>query len=427
MKNILLKNVKVIDPRSAYHGKTTDIFICDGIIEKEVKPDSDIKEIDIPGLHVSNGWFDMQADFKDPGFEYKEDIESGSRAAAAGGFTGVALLPTTYPVVDTKSQVEYLKRKSQGLPVQIFPMGAISEKCEGKELAELYDMSIAGAVAFTDGKNAVMDSDLLLRALMYSRRFGRLIITFPEDKYLSGKGHVNESGNTLLLGMKGSPALAEELMIARDISLAELAEAPIHFSTISTKGSVELIRRAKKSGKEITAGVAVHNLLLDDSMLSGFDSNYKVKPPLRSHEDVMALRVAVAEGVIDVIVSDHNPQNDESKVKEFELADFGIIGAETCMAVAEKALKDYLSTEKIVEIFVVNPRKILNIEIPVIEEGKQANLSLFIPGSEWKFSDEDIFSKSGNTPFRGEGFNLRPIGIINRGEMFIAQDQKQKA
>lgn len=384
-----------------------------GIIEKIEDTISDATDEIIQGenLHVSTGWFDMTASFCDPGYEHKETIESGINAAMAGGFTGVGLLPETSPVVSGKSQVEYIRRKSENKSVEIVPYGSLSVNFDGQNMSEYHDMYLAGARAFTDGFRPV-NSELLSRALMYSKNSGGLIMVFPNDKALSKGGQMHEGIESTKLGMKGIPAIAEELQVNRDIQLAEFNQSTLHFLNVSTKEAVESIRKAKKAGTKVTAQVAVANLLLDDSTLKDFDSNYKVLPVLRSQEHIDALIDGLADGTIDCIASSHVPQDIESKDLEFEHAEFGMIGLETAFAVARTATQKKLKLEDLIEKFTTQPRKLLGLQNPEIKKGEKVNLTVFNPDEKWIFTAKDIKSKSKNTPFVGRELVGRVMRVV---------------
>ena len=349
------------------------------------------------------------------GLETKEDLYTGTRAAAAGGFTGLALMPNTIPPVHSKAEIEYLMNRAKKNLVDVYPLGAISHKREGKDLAEMYDMYLSGAKAFTDGNRPVQDAGLMERALLYAQGFDALIFSYPEDTAIAGKAKVNEGEISTLLGMKGIPSLAEELMIARDLYLAEYTGSKIHFSTISTARSVELIREAKRKGMEVTCDVAAHHLVLTDETLVGFDSLYKVKPPLRTQDDVDALLNGLRDGTIDAIVSQHTPHEVEFKNVEFEVAEFGIIGLQTTLSLVLTAALDI---NLIIQKLAVGPREILNIDVPLIAIGEQANLVLFDAGAEWNYTTKNNRSKSYNSPFIGQNLTGKVLLTINNNQIY---------
>ena len=415
--NLLIKDAHIIDNNSPFHQKKADILIENGIITKIghhiISQSAEVFKAE--NLHVSIGWFDMHANLGDPGLEHKEDLESGASAASFGGFTAVACMPTTNPPIHSKSEVQYVMNKARNLAVEILPIGALSHHREGKELSEMFDMYQSGAIAFCDGKQAVESPGLLLRALLYAKNFGAPIINFPDDKSISKGGKMNEGYTSTLLGLKGMPALSEELMISRDISLAEYNDCPIHFTTISSAKSVELIRQAKNKGLKITADISSHQIAFDDSYLKEFDTRYKVKPPFRTAVDIEALIEGLKDGTIDAICSDHTPEDIEDKKKEFDHAAFGIIGLETCFANANTVLKTVLTLEQIIEKIAVNPRKILKQGLPIIKEGEKANLTFFNPTLNWTFEKSHIKSKCTNTPFIGKKFSGKVLGTYFNG------------
>lgn len=414
--NVLIKQAKIICPQSSFHNKTVDILIENGSISQIKKniSASGVKTIEADNLMVSIGWFDLQANLCDPGYEHKEDLESGLKAAASGGFTGIALMSGTNPPLHNKAQIEYIVNRGKNNLTDVYPVGTLSYNQEGKDLSEMYDMKLAGAVAFGDYKNPIKDAGLILRALQYTTNIGSFIITHCDDKTISHGGQMNEGETSTMLGLKGIPALAEEIMLQRNISVLEYAGGKMHIPTISTKGSVEFIKKAKANGLQITCGVAAHNLLLDDTVLSDFDTNYKVNPPLRNKKDVEALRKALDNGVIDVVVSDHRPQDIECKDLEFDLADNGIIALQTAFTSALTAMKG--ETETLVNALTVNPRNILGLDIPKIEEGEKANLTLFTVSGETKLNEKDFYSKSKNSPFINKALQGKVIGAVNNNK-----------
>ncbi|MHB8207389.1 dihydroorotase [Mucilaginibacter sp.] len=414
--NLLIKSATVIDPNSSFHQKVVDILVEDGYITLIApKINAKAEVVDGTGMFVSPGFFDLNCNIGELGLETKEDLQSGTKAAAAGGFTGVALMPNTQPPVHSKAEVEYLLNRAKNNLVDVYPLGAISHKRDGKDMAEMYDMFLSGAKAFTDGNRPVQDAGLMERSLLYTKGFGALIMSYPEDTAIAGKAKVHEGEMSTLLGMKGIPSLAEELMIARDLYLAEYTESKIHFSTISTTRSVELIREAKKKGLKVTCDVAAHHLLLTDEALAGFDSQYKVKPPLRTQSDVDALVTGLKDGTIDAIVSQHTPHEIEFKDVEFEVAEFGIIALQTAFSTA---LKAGLDVNLIVQKMAVKPREILNVEASIIIEGKKANLALLDPNSEWQYTKQNNQSKSHNSPFIGQNLKGKVVLVCNNNHLF---------
>lgn len=414
--NILIKSAHIIDSKSPYNGKVVDVLIENGMIRSirsKIVPQKNVKVIEAKNLHLSAGWLDMQVSFCDPGFEHKEDLNSGINAAIAGGYTGVAVVSSTNPPIHSKGDVQYIKNKTVNSIVDVHPIGTVSYRQEGKDISEMYDMQQAGAVAFSDDKKPITDAGLLMRALLYSQNFGSLIITHCDEKSISQDGKMNEGTTSTILGLKGIPALAEELMVGRNIFLAEYTNAPIHISNISTQKSVSLIKQAKASGLKITASINAYNIALDDTSLLGFDSNYKLNPPLRIKSDMEALRKGLADGTIDAITSDHRPQDIESKDIEFDYASNGMIGLESAFGLINTN-KGKIKLETIIEALTTNPRSILKLEQPKIAEGQQANITLFDPEAEWIFEKKSIRSKSANTPFIGTKFKGKVIGIINK-------------
>ncbi len=413
--NLLIKSATVVDPASPFHNKVADILIEKGIITKIAKSiDADVKSVDAKGYYVSPGFFDLNCNVGELGLEVKEDLQTGTAAAAAGGFTGIALMPNTQPPVHSKAEVEYLINRAKGNLVDIYPLGAISNKREGKDMAEMFDMFQSGAKAFTDGNHPVQDAGLMERALLYVQNFGAKVISYPEDTSIAGKAKVNEGVVSTMLGMKGIPALAEELMIARDLYLAGDTNSEIHFTTISTEHAVELIREAKRKGVKVTCDVAAHNLVLTDEALMGFDSLYKVKPPLRTQKDVDALIAGLKDGTIDAIVSQHTPHEIEFKDVEFEVAEYGIIGLQTAFSLA---LQAGLTTEQIVQKLSINPRKILNVAVPTISENATANLVVFSTEGEWAYSRAVNRSKSYNSPFLGANLKGKVLLTCNNNQI----------
>jgi len=414
--NLLIKSATITDPNSPFDQQVVDILIKNGTIT-EIGTDikTDVTVYDATGKQLSPGFFDLNCNIGELGLETKENLQTGTAAAAAGGFTGIALMPNTQPPVHSKAEVEYLLNRANGNLVDVYPLGTLSHKREGKDLAEMYDMYLSGAKAFTDGNHPVQDAGLMERALLYTKGFEATVFSYPEDTAIAGKAKVNEGEMSTLLGMKGIPSLAEELMIARDLYLAEYTDSKIHFSTISTTRSVELIREAKKKGLKVSCDVAAHHLVLTDDALAGFDSLYKVKPPLRTHADVNALIAGLKDGTIDAIVSQHTPHEIEFKDVEFEVAEYGIIGFQTAFALA---LKAGLSIDLIVQKLAINPRVILDIEVPVIAAGQKANLVVFDKDVEWEYNKENNLSKSYNSPYLGQNLTGKVLLTCNNNHLY---------
>jgi dihydroorotase len=413
---LLIKSARIICSESRHHNKVCDVLIRNGKIDKIAPGIEWSGEIfEAPNLHLSAGWVDLRANFCDPGNEHKEDICSGLQAAKKGGFTGVCLVPETDPPVSSKSQVEYLRNRAKGSVTSVFPCGTLSASLEGKQLAELFDMQQTGAVAFTDGKKTMSDAGLMSTAMLYAKNLNALIISFPQEISLCRNGQIHEGEVSTILGLKGIPALAEELQLSRDIQLCEYNDARIHFTGISTEGGVELIRQAKKKGLKVTCDVYAHQLLINDKDLMNFDQNKKVMPPFRDETHRLALIEGLKDGTIDAICSDHTPEDVEHKHVEFENAAYGIIALESCFGVANTAVGEQLGTTELISKLSTKPRQILGLEQAVIEEGNTADLTLFDPELTWTFTGNDIRSKSANTPFVGTELKGRPIALVNNG------------
>lgn len=417
--NLLIRQAKIIDPSSPFHHQQADIFIENGIISSvgsNLGVTAD-KTIEAEQLFVSPGWVDVFAHFPDPGFEFKESLQTGAQAAASGGYTDVLLIPNTAPVVQNKSAVEYIVQRSKNLPVNLHPIGAVTKNAEGKELAEMYDMHGSGAVAFGDGNCSIQSSGILLKALQYLKAIDKVLIQLPDDRSISATGLMNEGIISTQLGLPGKPSIAEELMIARDIELAKYTGSKIHFTGVSTAKSVELIKRAKSEGLMVTCSVTPYHLFFCDEDLINYDTNLKLNPPLRTAADRQALRAAVVDGTIDCIASHHFPHERDSKIVEFEYAKYGMIGLQTAFAVLRTIFPE-VSLEKLVALFCFAPRKIFGLPTYTINENEPACISVFAD-IEWTFNAGNIYSKSINTPFIGKQFRGKPFGVINKDQVFL--------
>jgi len=415
--NILLKSVTIVDASSKHHLKKRDVLIEKGIISKiavSISNSKKVKEISIPNLHISQGWFDSSVSFGEPGFEERETIENGLKTAAHSGFTHVAVNTNLNPVTDSKSTIKFLKSEAEGNIVSLYPIGALSDKCKGENLAELFDMKNEGAISFYDYKKPIENPNLLKIALQYSQTFDGMIQSFPFEKAIAKQGMVNEEVNSTRLGLKGIPALAEELQITRDLYILEYTGGKLHIPTISTKKSVALIRAAKKKGLNVTCSVAISNLILTDEVLESFDTNYKLLPPLRTNKDVKALIKGLKDGVIDGVTSDHNPIDIEHKKTEFDHAYYGSIGLESCFG----AINKVLDAETTVSVL-TGLKKTFNIPQYPIAEGSQADLSLFDPKKEWVFSEDDIVSTSKNAALLGCDLKGKVYGVIANNKISI--------
>lgn len=417
----IIKQATIVDHLSSHDGKKKDILINNGIIQKiaDKISEPDAQEISIAGLHASPGWVDMQANFRDPGHEYKENLASGSTAAAKGGFTCVCLQSSTDPTLDTKAQIEYVKRSAHTLPVNIYPIGAVTHAREGKEMAELFDMHQAGAIAFSDDKRYIENTKLLELALNYVKNFNGLIIHFADTPSLSSKGMMHEGDTSVFLGMKGIPAMAEEQGLNRDMYLVEYTNGKIHYNLLSTAGSIELVKEAKKKKLNITAGIAPHQIYFTDEALKGFESVHKVNPPYRGQKDVDALIAGLKDGSIDVICSDHSPEDVENKNLEFEYARNGIINIQTAFSVANTVLRNKISIQELIQKISTNPRTILGLPTATIEEGKEAEITLFDPEAPFTFTKEINASNSANSPFFDVQLTGKVHGIICKGKALM--------
>ncbi len=422
--HLFIRAAKLIDPLSSHQGQVRDVWVENGLIRQigpELPVPDGVRVVEGDNLHLSPGWVDLRVAAKDPGHEYKEDMVSLCRAAAAGGFTDIAMLPNTSPVVDSKNTLGYLRRMAEGQPVAVHPIAAVTLGAAGVDFTDMIDLHHAGAAAFSDGAYPLQNPDLLLKTLQYLQPFGGLLMNRPEEVFLTRFGQMHEGRQSTLLGLKGMPALAEELMVERDLRLLEYViparSGPpvLHFSTLSSARSVDLMRTAKKQGLPVSCDVAAHQLVFDDSALAGFDTNLKVNPPFRSRADVDALWAGLADGTIDAIVSDHNPQDEESKNLEFDQAEFGVTGLETVFS-ALMTHNQALTLDQIIRALTIRPRQILRLPPVTIAEGQPASLTLFDPAGTRTFTKS--LSKSKNSPFLGQTLTGRVLGTVFQGHYY---------
>ncbi len=415
--NLIIRKATIIDPKGPYHNQTVDVKITGGIIEEigvSLLNIENHEEFHHDNLHLSQGWFDTSVSLGEPGFEDRETIANGLLVAAKSGFTGIALQPNSYPIIDNQSQVHFVKQKASGSATELYPIGALTKGSEGKDLAELYDMKNAGAIAFGDYNRNLNNANLMKIGLQYVQDFDGLVIAFSQDDTIKGNGVANEGIVSTQLGLKGIPNLAEELIITRNLALLEYTGGKLHIPTVSTAKSVALIKEAKKKGLNVTCSVSVHHLTLTDETLRGFDTRYKVAPPLRNETDRQALIAGVLDDTIDCITSDHNPIDIENKKMEFDLAKNGTIGLESAFG----ALMNILPLDKIIEKL-TSGKSIFNIEKQEFKEKNKASFSLFTIEEKWNFSKENILSKSKNSAFLGQPMKGKAIGIYNQGKLVI--------
>lgn len=420
---ILVRQAVIADPNSPFNGQVTDILIDGAVITKIASHISEKFDevIEAKGLIVSPGWVDIFSHFCDPGLEYKETLETGANAAAAGGFTQVFVLPNTQPVVDSKTQVEYISQKSKSLAVTIHPLGAITKGTDGKDLAEMYDMRHSGAIAFSDGTNPVQSPGLFLKALQYVKAFDGVLIQLPLDKSIGAGGLINEGVISTRLGLPGIPTLAEEVIIKRDIDLLRYTGSKLHITGVSTENGLSLIAAAKKEGLNISCSVTPYHLFFCDEDMQTYDTNLKVNPPLRSKADMLALREAVLNGVVDCIASHHMPQDWDNKICEFEYAKNGMTGLETSFAVVNHLLPE-LKKERLVELFSLNARTLFHLPVANITEGSNAELTFFTQADQTLINRSQLKTKSSNTPFLDRELNGKILGIIHKGKLTLNQN-----
>lgn len=409
---ILIQAAKILDSNSPFHKKEKNILIQNGRIteigDKNFQADKVIKA---EGMILSTGWFDLGTHVGDPGFEHKEDLESAGKAAAAGGFTEIAVLPNTSPGIQTKNDVRYLTRNNNSRLVQIHALASVTKDNKGEELTEMIDLYEAGAVGFTDGLKSIWHTDIFLKSLQYLQKFNGVLIDHPEDIWLNMFGQMHEGVNSALLGLKGMPSIAEEVAISRNLKLLGYAGGKLHLSRLSTSKAVSLVRAAKKK-MNVSCDIAAYQPLLDDSMLSGFDTNYKTNPPLRTKSDNDSLIKGLMDGTIDVICSGHTPQDDESKSIEFDHADAGIINLQTFAANLVSLSKE-VKWDVLIEKVTQGPRVVLGLQQPVIDVEAKANLTLLDPNRTWAFDEKTNLSKSKNSPWFKQTLTGKAVAVFN--------------
>lgn len=416
---ILIQSPTISDPNSSHHQKKKNVLIQNGrIVDISSKATTADKVIEAEGMILSTGWMDLGTFIGDPGLEYKEDLESASAAAAAGGFTEIAMLPNTVPSVQSKNEVNYITKGNGSRLVQIYPIGSVTLKNAGEELTEMIDLNASGAVAFSDGLKPVWNTDILLKSLQYLQKFDGLLINHPEDIWLNMFGQMNEGKNSTILGLKGMPKIAEDLAVSRDVELLSYSGGRLHFARLSSAKALDLVRAAKKKKLNLTCDIAAYQALLDDSLLEDFDTNYKVNPPLREKADLDALIAGLKDGTIDILTSGHLPQDTESKVLEFDHADFGMINLQTFASQLTR-LSKHVNIHDLLEKVTSAPRRLLKLPVPLIEKDEKANLTLFDPAEKWVFTEKANRSKSKNSPWLDKEIVGKATAVFNNSKYWL--------
>ncbi|MCB9240316.1 MAG: dihydroorotase [Flavobacteriales bacterium] len=422
-ESVIIQHARLIEPGHEFHQQTCSIYIRNGFIEavqKDAITESAELILDGNGKNVSVGMFDLRCQLKDPGLEYQEDIQSGAAAAAASGFTGLAVQPTTDPIVQSKSQVEYINKQAAGLIAEIIPIGAATHNFDSEDINELFDMRQAGVRAFSNGDHSFASGGGLLRVLEYAGTLDTLIMSHAIDAHLAGEGMVNESTTTVHTGLRQQAVVAEFAQIQKEIEVARYTGSAIHFSHITSARSVEIIRKAKAEGLPVSCDVSIWHLVYTDANTLSFDSNFKVLPPFRQEEDREALIAGVNDGTIDAVVSDHNPQNVENKLVEFDYASYGIAGLQTFYSVYVERLSDSIDESTWWAATVSNPRKLLKLQVPSIRKGNSVNLRLEDPQATWVLDKSSNRSKSRNNPLWGNTLSGKCLFVMrgNHAERF---------
>jgi len=419
---LLIKNGRVIDPTSG-HDRVADVWIEDGVISgvgENIAAKQGMEIFDASGLIVAPGFIDMHVHLREPGFEHAETIESGARAAAAGGFTSIAPMPNTAPINDSATVTSYIVERARRLAVvNVWPIGAITKGSEGEELAAIGSMVNAGAVAISDDGRPVMNARVMRRAMEFARSFNIPVIDHCEDLHLSAGGDMHEGFESVRLGLRGIPGCSEDVMVARDILLAEVTGARYHVAHISSKHSVEMVAFAKSKGLTVTAETTPHHFAITDADMPPYDSNYKMKPPLRSHGDVGAVIEGVVNGAIDAIATDHAPHPGSEKMQEFEKCPFGILGLETALGVSFEHLlhPKKIGLKRLIELFTTGPARVLGIPRGTLAPGAAGDVTIFSLDREWTYDVNKSFSKSRNSPFDGKTFRGGPVATIVNGQI----------
>jgi dihydroorotase len=414
--DLVVKNGRLIDPERKIDA-VTDIVIREGKIRSVGSaPASDIPTLDATGLIVAPGFFDIHVHLREPGTEEAETIATGGNAAVAGGFTAVAAMPNTNPPNDNPSITHYIVSEARrSSPARVFPIGAITKEQKGETLAEIGEMFEAGIVGISDDGKPVMDAQLFRRALEYARMFDMPVIQHCEDLHLSKGGVMHEGVYSTRLGLKGIPAAAEEAIVSRDLILTEMTNSKYHVAHLSTRGAVDMVREAKARGLRVTAEATPHHFILTDAAVADYDTNAKMNPPLRSGEDVAAVVEGIADGTIDAIASDHAPHHINLKMLEFDRAPFGITGIETAVGLALTKLQ--LSFGRLIELFSINPQKIMKVTPWGLFEGSNADLTVLDPNRHWKFDVHQSRSRSRNSPFHGWPMKGKAVATIVGGKV----------
>ncbi len=424
---IILRNVNILNPEQNLSENSTNLVLENGSISKiGTITETDLqtaREFDLSGKYIVPGFFDMHVHLREPGREDEETVETGCNSAANGGFTAVACMPNTEPAIDSAEVISFIKKQAKGHLVDVFPIGAATIARKGEIISPMAELHEAGAVGFSDDGVAIKTAAILKRVLEYSKMYKLPVIEHCEDESLAG-GAMNESINSTLLGLPPIPSVAEDIIVNRDILMAEYTGGKIHIAHMSTKNSVQMVREAKRKGIQVTSEVTPHHFVLTDDAVKTYDTNTKMNPPLRTREDIEAIIEGLKDGTIDCIASDHAPHSREEKEEEFEFAPNGILGLETQIGIALTELyhKKILSLEELIYKMSINPRKILNIPIPEFSAGEKANLTILDPDEIWTVDINNFLSKSRNSPFNKKLLTGRAVGVINNNQMYYKNE-----